>query len=185
MMSLGAQIAHDLIGSDNALANGAAIALFAIAAGVVAIPGRRLTAGFAIAVGGVSSTIGMALLTMSTTLHALPIFLGASTAGGIGFSLMYLGALSLTNANAPADRRGGVLSALYFVAFAMQAVIVLLLGAAANAWGLNVAVDLGAIVIAVLSICAIGLAVSIGRPSTGSTPRINDASMRCQANQTF
>jgi hypothetical protein len=77
---------------------------------------------------------------------------------------MYLGGLSLINANAPADRRGGVLSALYLVAFAMQAVIVLLLGATATAWGLGPAVDLGAVAIAVLSICTIGLALSIKGP---------------------
>jgi len=34
MFSLGAQIAHDLVASDNALVNGVVIALFALAAGV-------------------------------------------------------------------------------------------------------------------------------------------------------
>jgi hypothetical protein len=66
-------------------------------------------------------------------------------------------------ANAPADRRGGVLSALYFVAFVMQAVVVRLLGAVATAWGLAIAVDPGTVTIALLSICAIGLALSSGR----------------------
>jgi MFS family permease len=181
MMSLGAQIAHDLVGSDNALVNGVAIALFALAAGVVAIPGKRLAPRAAITVGGVSSIAGTALLALSTTRHALPIFVAAATAGGIGFSLMYLGGLSSINASAPADRRGGVLSALYLVAFAMQAAIVLLLGATATTWGLGLAVDLGAVAIAVLSICTIGLVVSIGRRlSTRSTLLLDDASMCCQ-----
>ena len=48
--------------------------------------------------------------------------------------------------------------------FATQAVIVLLLGATATTWGLGLAVDLGAVAIAVLSVCTIGLAVSIRRP---------------------
>ena len=164
MMSLGAQIAHDLVGSDNVLVNGVAIALFALAAGVVTIPGRRLTSRAAITVGGISSIVGTALLALSTARHALPIFVAAATAGGMGFSLMYLGGLGLINANAPADRRGGVLSALYSVAFAMQAIIVLLLGATATTWGLGLAVDLGAVAIAVLSICTIGLALSIKGP---------------------
>src|SRR6202140_770433 len=164
MMSLGAQIAHDLVGSDNVLVNGVAIALFALAAGVVTIPGRRLTSRAAITVGGISSIVGTALLALSTARHALPIFVAAATAGGMGFSLMYLGGLGLINANAPADRRGGVLSALYSVAFAMQAIIVLLLGATATAWGLGLAVDLGAVAIAALSICTIGLALSIKGP---------------------
>jgi len=164
MMSLGAQIAHDLVGSDNVLVNGVAIALFALAAGVVAIPGRRLTSRAAITVGGISSIVGTALLAVSTARHALPIFVAAATAGGMGFSLMYLGGLGLINANAPDDCRGSVLSALYSVAFAMQAIIVLLLGATATTWGLGLAVDLGAVAIAVLSICTIGLALSIKGP---------------------
>jgi MFS family permease len=164
MMSLGAQIAHDLVGSDNVLVNGVTIALFALAAGIVAIPGRRLTPRAAITVGGVSAIVGAALLALSTARHAFPIFVVAATAGGMGFSLMYLGGLSLINANAPADRRGGVLSALYSVAFAMQAIIVLLLGATATTWGLGLAVDLGAVAIAIFSICTVGLAFSIGGP---------------------
>src|SRR6266403_2326879 len=149
MMSLGAQIVRDLVGSDNVLVNGVAIALFALAAGLVAIPGKRLTPRAAITVGGISSIVGTALLALSTARRALPTFVAAATAGGIGFSLMYLGGLSLINASAPADRRGGVLSVLYSVAFATQAIIVLLLGAVA---------------IAVLSICTIGLALSIQGP---------------------
>ena len=170
MMSLGAQIAHDLVGSDNAFVNGVAIALFAVAAGVVAVPGKRLTPRAAIKVGGASAIAGAALLALSTARHSLPIFVVAATAGGIGFSLMYSGGLSLINANAPADRRGGVLSALYLVAFAMQAVIVLLLGATATTWGLGVAVDLGAVAIAVLSICTIGLAVDRNDQAVGGGP---------------
>jgi MFS family permease len=164
MMSLGAQIAHDLVGSDNVLVNGVAIALFALAAGVVTIPGRRLTSRAAITAGGISSIVGTVLLALSTARHALPIFVAAATAGGMGFSLMYLGGLGLINANAPGDRRGGVLSALYSVAFATQATVVLLLGATATTWGLGLAVDLGAVAIAVLSICTISLALSIKGP---------------------
>jgi MFS family permease len=170
MMSLGAQIAHDLVGSDNAFANGVAIALFAVAAGVVAVPGSRLTPRAAIVVGGASAIVGTALLALSTARHSLPIFVAAAAAGGIGFSLMYSGGLSLINANAPADRRGGVLSALYLIAFAMQAVIVLLLGAAATTWGLGVAVDLGVVAVAVLSICSIGVAVDRKDRAVGGEP---------------
>jgi hypothetical protein len=54
-MPLGAQIAHDLVGSDNAFVNGVAIALFVVAAGVLAEPGKRLTPRAAITVGGVLS----------------------------------------------------------------------------------------------------------------------------------
>ena len=170
MMSLGAQIAHDLVGSDNALVNGVAIALFAVAAGVVAVPGKLLTPRAAMTIGGASAIVGSALLALSTAQHSLPIFVGAAAAGGIGFSLMYSGGLALINATAPADRLGGVLSALYLVAFALQAAIVLLLGVAATTWGLGIAVDLGAVAIAVLSICTIGLAIHRDDQAVGGEP---------------
>src|SRR5260370_11845666 len=80
MMSLGAQIAHDLVGSDNALVNGVAIALFAVAAGVVAVPGKRLTPRAAISVGGASAIASTALLALSTARHSLPIFVAAAAA---------------------------------------------------------------------------------------------------------
>jgi hypothetical protein len=150
--------------------NGVAIALFAVAAGAVAVPGKRLTPRAAITVGSASAIAGTALLALSPVRHSLPIFVAAAAAGGIGFSLMYSGGLGLINANVPGDRRGGVLSALYLVAFAMQAVIVLLLGAAATTWGLGVAVDLGAVAIAVLSICTIGLAVNQNDQAVGGEP---------------
>src|SRR5260370_31241835 len=105
MFSRGAQFAHDLVGSDNALLKGVVIALFALAAGVVAVPGKRLTPPAAIIGGGVSAIVGTALLALSTARHALAIFVAPATAGGIGFGLMYSGGLSLINANPPAHPR--------------------------------------------------------------------------------
>src|SRR5260370_39995371 len=105
MFSRGAQFAHDLVGSDNALLKGVVIALFALAAGVVAVPGKRLTPPAAIIGGGVSAIVGTALVALSTARHALAIFVAAATAGGSGFVLMYSGCLNFSNPNAPAARR--------------------------------------------------------------------------------
>jgi len=51
MLSLGSQIAHDLIGSSNALVNGSAISLFAVAVGVTGIIGRLFTPDLSIILG--------------------------------------------------------------------------------------------------------------------------------------
>jgi MFS family permease len=112
MLSLGAQIAHDLIGSDNVLVNGAAIALFAIVWGVVGISAKRLSSRAAMMLGGAASIIGTGLLVLSTAHHALPVFLAAAAAFGVGYSLMFMGGLRLLGDSASADRRGGMLSAL-------------------------------------------------------------------------
>jgi MFS family permease len=165
MLSLGAQIAHDLIGSDNVLVNGAAIALFAIVWGVVGISAKRLSSRAAMMLGGAASIIGTGLLVLSTAHHALPVFLAAAAAFGVGYSLMFMGGLRLLGDSASADRCGGMLSALYLVAYLTMGVIALLLGEAATRWGLEVALDLGSAAIASLSIGAIVLAASIGRSS--------------------
>ncbi len=163
MLSLGAQIAHDLIGSGNALVNGAAIALFAIVWGLAGIVAKPLPARAAMMLGGTAATASMALLALAAAWHSLPIFLTATAAAGIGYSLLFLGGLTLISTRAPAHQRGGTLSALYLVAYLMMGVIALLLGAAATAWGLLVAIELGSATIASLSILATALAAATGR----------------------
>lgn len=163
MLSLGGQVAHDVIGSPNALVNGAAIALFPIVAGIVGILARRLPSTTAIVFGGVATTTGMALLALSAAQHSLAIFLVAALAGGSGYSLLFTGGLGLLSARAPAAQRGATLSALYLVAYLMQGVIALLLGMVATRWGLAPAIELGAGIIAVMSMVAVGLANALDR----------------------
>ncbi len=169
MLALGAQIARDLVGSDNALANGAAIASFAIVTGVVAVLAKATPSKTNIILGGVASAIGMALLMLSAKQHSLPIFLAAGVAAGVGYSLLFSGGLGLINANAPASHRAGTLSAIYLVAFLTMGVFALALGAAATAWGLDAAIDLGSPAIALLGIAASVLAHSIGSSRSPST----------------
>ena len=158
MLSLGSQIAHDLIGSANHLINGAALSLLAITSGIVAICAKGLSSRFSMATGGSISIAGMGLLALSTHQHSLAIFLAAVAITGVGYSLSFLGGLNLINANAPAHHRGGTLSAVLLVAYFMQGFVAQLLGVAATAWGLRVAVDLGSLAIALLGITTILLA---------------------------
>lgn len=163
MLSLGAQTAHDLIGSGNVLVNGAAIALFASVWGAMGILGKRLPSRTAMMLGGVASTIGMGLLILAAARHALPVFLAATASAGVGYSLLFLGGLNLISVSAPEHHRGGTLSAVYLVAYLMMGVIALLLGAAATAWGLEIAIGLGAGSIAALSLTATALSAFVGR----------------------
>jgi MFS family permease len=162
IMSLGAQIAHDLIGSGNAFVNGAAMSLFSVVSATIALFTKRLAPSSAMILGGVASTTGMGLLVLSSSQHSLPIFLGAIAAAGVGYSLAFLGGLNLINASAPIQHRGGTLSAVLLVAYLTQGGIALLLGVLATAWGLRVAVELGSAAIAALSIMAVSLAARRG-----------------------
>jgi MFS family permease len=169
MMSLGAQIAHDLIGSANHLVNGAALSLLAVTSGIVAISARGFSPRFSMMLGGIVSMIGMGLLVLSTYQHSLSIFLAAVAAAGVGYSLSFLGGLNLINANAPAHHRGGTLSAVLLIAYFLQGIVALLLGAAATAWGLGIAVDLGCAAIAFMGIAALLLAMFSQQPVARDT----------------
>jgi MFS family permease len=164
VLSLGAQIAHDLVGSENTLISGAAISLFAVVWGIVGLLAKRLPSRLAMMLGGFASATGMALLALSATEHSLTIFFASIAVTGGGYSLLFLGGLSLINDHAPAHHRGGTFSALYLIAYVMQGLVALLLGAVATTWGLEVATDLGSIAIAMLSIIVIALPLLIDLP---------------------
>ncbi len=159
MMSLGAQIAHDLIGSNNRFINGAAMSLLAVTSGLIAISAKRLSPSSSMLLGGIASFIGMGLLDLSTDQRSLLIFLAAIAAAGVGYSLSFMGGLNLINANAPIHYRGGTISAVLVIAYLMQAMVALLLGAAATAWGLKIAIDLGSVAIALFAAVTVLLAM--------------------------
>jgi predicted MFS family arabinose efflux permease len=152
VLSLGGQVEHDLIGSSNAFVNGAVLSLFAIVLVPVGIVARILSSRIALTIGAVASVSGMGLLTLAVGRHDLPIYLAATVTAGAGYSLLFVGGLELINSAGSSHHRGGVLSALYLVGYLSMAAVALVLGAVATAWGLGLAVKLGAAVITVLSI---------------------------------
>lgn len=169
MLSLGSQIAHDLIGSSNALVNGGAISLFAILVGFTGIVAKRFSSKLSIIAGASFSIASLLLLMLATATHALPVFLLSSAASGAGYSLLFMGGLNLINAHAPMHHRAGTLSALFLVAYLMQGLVAMLLGRAATAWGLDLAIDVGSLALAGLSLGAMLLAIYVREPQKPST----------------
>ena len=166
VLSLGGQVAHDLVGSANAFVNGAVLAVFPVMLGIGGMAGRRLPVRLAMGAGAIASALGMGLLTVSVALHALPVFLVATAMSGGGYSLLFRGALEVINAAALPQARGGVLSALYLLAYLSMGAVAVVLGAVATARGLEVAIDLGAGVIAGFSVATLVCAMSLRRPAS-------------------
>jgi MFS family permease len=157
ILSLGGQVGHDLVGSSNALVNGAALSLFAIMSGVVGIAARRLRPQPAMIWGALASVASMGLLALAVARHELPIFLAATAIAGVGYSLLVVGGLALLGGAVPERHRGGVLSALYLFAYLSLGTVALGLGVVATERGLGLAVDLGAAAITLLSLGTLGL----------------------------
>jgi MFS family permease len=160
VLSLGGQVAHDLVGTSNALVGGATLSLFAIVFGATSSVGKFLPPRVGLIVGALASATGMALLALAVARHDLAVFLLATSTAGAGYSLLFLSGLEVINAAAPADRRGGVLSALYLLSYLSMGATAIVLGAVATASSLGLAVDLGAGIIAVLSLATLVLAAS-------------------------
>jgi hypothetical protein len=161
VLSLGGQVAHDLVGSPNAFVNGAVLSLFAIVSGAVGILAGSARAPVAMVLGALASAAGMGVLALSVVLHDLPVFLLATSTAGAGYSLLFLGAIAVINEAAPAHHRGGVLSAVYLLAYLTMGTVALVLGIVATARGLGLAVELGAGTIAALSLVTLVLASSV------------------------
>jgi MFS family permease len=158
-LSLGADISKELLASKNVLINGSVMALLAAVVGLVALCARGLPGRTVIVVGGVTNAIGMGLLVLSASQHSLVILIVASVVNGGGYSLLFMGGLAVISAHAPARHRAGTLSAVYLVAYLMQAVVAIGLGLVATAFGLRNAVNVGAPVVALLSLGACALAL--------------------------
>jgi MFS family permease len=138
--------------------------LFAPVTGTTALFAKRLSGRLAIQLGGLTTAAALALLLLAASLHALSPFLLASALSGAGYSLLFLGGLTLINAHAPAHHRAGTLSAIYLIGYLLMGAIALALGVVATRWGLRLAIEIGASGIALLALAAAALALA-GEPA--------------------
>jgi predicted MFS family arabinose efflux permease len=157
VLSLGGQVEHDLIGSSNALLNGSVIALFPIVLGPFGILAKGLSSRAALSVGSVASVLGMGLLILAVSRHNLLIYLIATATAGASYSLLFAGSLRLIDVAGSSRHRGAVFSALYLMGYLSMAALALVLGAVGTAWGLGVAIYLGATTITIVSLVTLVL----------------------------
>lgn len=175
VLSLGASIGEQLIGSSNAFVTGAVIALSMVVIGVVALASRRIPLIVAVPIAVGATALGFAALVLAASLQSLGLFLAFCVLAGVGYSLLFAGGLQIVGRFAPAHHRAGTLSAVYLVAYLVQGAAALWLGAEATAGGLQHAVDLGAPVIVGVALLALVAVVLLARPRrsvpvvTGST----------------
>lgn len=173
-LSLGAQVARDVIASQNALVNGGTIALFAISSAIATIPARGVKPSRVMLAGSAIAIVSSGLLAIAAVLHSLVFYTVAQIGSGMAYSLLLLGGLSLINAAAPVTHRGATLSALFLVAYLAQAVVALLLGKIATWAGLSSAVDLGVATVATLALATL-LLDAVRNAVAGRHARKSDA----------
>jgi MFS family permease len=168
VLSFGGQVEHDLIGSSNALLNGAILALFPIVLAPVGIFAKALSSRIALGVGSVASVLGMGLLALAVSRHDLLTYLVATATAGAAYSLLFVGGLGLVNTGS-SHHRGAVFSALYLVGYLSMGALALVLGVIATAWGLGLAVDVGAAVIILVNVGTLVLVATTPSTTSSST----------------
>ena len=160
--------------------NGAVLSRFPIMLGVIGIVARSLLPRAALTVGALVSGLAMVLLILAVSSHDLLIYLGATAAAGGAYSLLFVGGLQVISAAAPANHRGGMLSALYLLGYLSMGALALLLGAIATMWGLSLAVDLGAAAILLMNVATLVLALQALRRPGITAPRANPRRFVCR-----
>ena len=127
-LSLGAQMARELVQTSNALAIGLLLAVTPVGMVVVALGLRRPRPAGAMLAGGLVTTAGIGCLLLTAVTGQLGLFVAALALNGLGQGLLTLGGLGLATANAPAEHLGQTLSAVYLVAYLGQAVTAISVG---------------------------------------------------------
>lgn len=173
-LSLGAQVAKDVIASSNALVNGSTIAVFALALFVATMVTRQMSYARVLHLAVALSLVSVTSLALASGEQSLTLYIMAQLVGGAAYSMLLLGGLSLINAEAPVTHRGATLSALFLVAYLAQAVLALSLGKIATALGLPTAIDIGIAAIVVLALMTL-LLVEMRRRIGSSASRRHTA----------
>lgn len=153
LLSLGAHMIDQFTHTDNIAIIGILLAASAGSIGLTGIFLARFHARTLIWAGTILTLFSLGLMAAASALESLPLFLGWCVIGGMAYSLTFTGGLGLINRLAPEHHRGATLSLLYLLAYTLQAVTAIGVGALATSTNLGVAV--GAAAVALAAICAV------------------------------
>lgn len=155
LLSIGGQISNDLVGSNNVLMSGGILASFAIASATVTRLGRHTLPQATLAAGVFAMNTGVAFLWIAIQFRSLGALLAATSAMGVGYAFMFIGALNLVNNMTARGENARILSALYLVGYLSMGVVALSLGEVAQLLGLTAAVAAASVVLVSFSVAAL------------------------------
>jgi MFS family permease len=164
VLPLGAKIAHQLAGSDNALVTGGLLSIFALSIMVTALLAKRLDTWTTVILGAVFSAGAVWLFVLTGTTHSMAVFFVASACGGIGYAFDFAGGLTILNRYAAPHHRASMVSGGYLTGYTSQGIGAPALGAIVTAHGLMPGLLVGAI--AFTAIFTVSLAAAVISKST-------------------
>jgi MFS family permease len=125
----------------------------------LAVPQRRMpflagTFGVSAAY-ALAAVAGQALMITAGATHSMPFLVLYSLVGGAGYSLLFSGGVTLVTQSAPAEHRAATTSSAYLVAYLVQAVVALGVGALGTAVDLQTALVAGSATVVALTLAAL------------------------------
>lgn len=166
LLSLGAQIAKDLIDTTNVFVQGLLLGISSLVLGVVAIVFARVAPKVASVVGGVAGAAALLLFIPASVAHAMPVFVASQVLGGVAIGFGLLGGVGFIHRYAPAHHRAKLISAFYLVCYLAQGSVSAFGGIVATRVGLANAILIFAPTVAVIAVAAAIIAASTRIPGT-------------------
>lgn len=152
-LSLGAHMIDQLTRTESTAVVGALLAASAACIGITGLFLGRVDARRLVWAGVGLTLASLVLMAAASARASLPLFLAWCVVGGVAYAVAFTGGLGLVNGLAPQHHRGAVLSFLYLVAYALQAVTAIGAGAVATRVSLGVAMEVAAVFLA--GLCAV------------------------------
>ena len=169
--SLGPSLAQMVAGDHSMILGGAALFLLAGSASATVLRFHRTEARRFALYGAIAIIVGSALLLWGVAARSLPIFAVGILPAGAGFGAGFQGGLRAIVADAEPHQRAGVISIVYVISYLSMGLPAILAGALVVSSSLpRTAEELGAGVIILAALTAVGLARSLRQEARAAAP---------------
>ncbi|GMK44558.1 hypothetical protein PghCCS26_16860 [Paenibacillus glycanilyticus] len=159
LLSLGAQIARDVIGTQDILVIGTVLSVSYLLASVSATIAGRLKPVVSIRIGMASIVVAAVLLFTAAEVHSFLLFMSSSVLGGLAYGFSASGGIGIAAINSQAHNRVQFLSAVLVAAYLFQGTSAYGGGVASSTLGFSTAIGVMSVIIAVLALTTFTLAI--------------------------
>ncbi|MFZ4840921.1 MFS transporter [Mycetocola saprophilus] len=145
ILPLGAQIAHTLAGSNNALVTGSLMAIFPVMVAAGSLLTRTWHVRSLTFTAGITLIIGLWLFDLTGSVPSLALYFVASALAGLGYGLSFTAGLTILTRFAAPKHRASMVSGGYLIGYVFQGGAAPILGAITTGSGIRTALLVGAV----------------------------------------
>ncbi|REE68094.1 putative MFS family arabinose efflux permease [Paenibacillus taihuensis] len=159
-LSLGAQIARDVVGTKDILVIGTVLSISNLLIAVSATIAGRMGPLTSIRAGMIAIILTFVLLVMASELHSFALFIISSIVGGLGYGFSAAGGIALAALNSPPAHRAQFLSAV-FLCYLFQGASSYGGGLASTVYGFSSAIRIVSVVVGLVALMTLLLTLII------------------------